>query len=139
MEYTLSMQTATAPLPIERRRSLSGAALRTFFNIARDWRLSTQEQMQLLGLSASSTFFKWKKDPAVTLPRDTLERISYILGIYKALQILLPDNEAADSWVRKPNHAPLFNGRSALERMLSGNVADLFVVRQYLDAERGGW
>lgn len=133
------MQTATAALPIERRRSLSGAALRTFFNIARDWRLSTQEQMQLLGLSASSTFFKWKKDPAVTLPRDTLERISYILGIYKALQILLPEQQAADNWVRKPNQAPLFGGRSALERMLSGNVADLFVVRQYLDAERGGW
>lgn len=133
------MQTATAPLPIERRRLLSGAALRTFFNIARDWHLNTQEQMQLLGLSASSTFFKWKKDPAVALPRDTLERISYILGIYKALQILLPGNQAADSWVRKPNQAPLFNGHSALERMLSGNVADLFVVRQYLDAERGGW
>lgn len=133
------MQTATAPLPIERRRSLSGAALRTFFNIARDWRLSTQEQMQLLGLSASSTFFKWKKDPAVTLPRDTLERISYILGIYKALQILLPKQEAADDWVRKPNQASPFGGLSALERMLSGNVADLFVVRQYLDAERGGW
>ena len=133
------MQTATAALPIERRRSLSGAALRTFFNIARDWRLSTQEQMQLLGLSASSTFFKWKKDPAVTLPRDTLERISYILGIYKALQILLPEQQAADNWVRKPNQALPFGGRSALERMLSGNVADLFVVRQYLDAERGGW
>jgi hypothetical protein len=29
--------------------------------------------------------------------------------------------------------------RSALERMLSGQVADLFVVRQYLDAQRGGW
>lgn len=133
------MQTATVALPIERRRSLSGAALRTFFNIARDWRLSTQEQMQLLGLSASSTFFKWKKDPAVTLPRDTLERISYIFGIYKALQILLPEQQAADNWVRKPNQAPPFGGRSALERMLSGNVADLFVVRQYLDAERGGW
>lgn len=139
MDYTIFMQTATAPLPLERRRSLSGAALRTFFNIARDWRLSPREQMQLLGLSASSTYFKWKKEPAVTLPRDTLERISYILGIYKALQILLPENTAADSWVRKPNHAPLFGGQSALERMLSGNVSDLFVVRQYLDAQRGGW
>lgn len=139
MDYTIFMRTATAPLPLERRRSLSGAALRTFFNIARDWRLSPREQMQLLGLSASSTYFKWKKEPAVTLPRDTLERISYILGIYKALQILLPENTAADSWVRKPNHAPLFGGQSALERMLSGNVSDLFVVRQYLDAQRGGW
>jgi hypothetical protein len=39
--------------------------------------------------------------------------------------------------VRKPNTAPPFGGRSALERMLSGQVADLYVVRQYLDAERG--
>jgi len=39
--------------------------------------------------------------------------------------------------VRKPNNEPLFGGRSALERMLSGQVADLYVVRQYLDAERG--
>lgn len=133
------MYATPAAIPLERRRSLSGAALRTFFNIAHDWRLSTNEQMQLLGLSASSTFFKWKKDPAIALSRDTLERISYILGIYKALQILLPENEAADSWVRKPNHTALFGGRSALERMLSGNVSDLFVVRQYLDAQRGGW
>lgn len=129
---------ATLPeLPRERRRSLSAAALRTFFNIARDWRLSTSEQMQLLGLHAPSTFFKWKKDPDIALSRDTLERISYILGIYKALQILLPDPDAADAWVRKPNSASLFGGRSALARMLSGNVADLYVVRQYLDAQRG--
>lgn len=132
-------QLAALPdLPRERRRSLSAAALRTFFNIARDWGLSTGEQMQLLGLNASSTYFKWKKDPDVALSRDTLERISYILGIYKALQILLPDPAAADAWVRKPNTATLFGGRSALARMLSGNVADLYVVRQYLDAQRGG-
>ena len=78
-------------------------------------------------------------DAQVELPRDTLERLSYILGIYKALQILLPDEQAADRWIRKPNVAPVFAGRSALEQMLSGQVADLYRVRQYLDAERGGW
>ena len=93
----------------------------------------------MLGLSARSTFFKWKKDPNTALPKDTLERISYILGIYKALQILLPDEQAADEWVRCPNIAPLFGGRTALDRMLSGQVSDLYVVRQYLDAQRGGW
>jgi hypothetical protein len=71
------------------------------------------------------------------LPRDTLERLSYLLGIYKALQLLLPEAQAADEWIRRPNEAPLFGGRSALERMLSGNVADLYLVRQYLDAQRG--
>ncbi|MDE0210851.1 MAG: MbcA/ParS/Xre antitoxin family protein [Boseongicola sp.] len=121
------------------RRGLSGPALRTFFRIAGLWGLSVEEQMTLLGLTARSTFFKWKKDPNTVLPKDTLERISYILGIYKALQLLLPNEQAADEWVRRPNAAPLFAGQSALDRMLSGQVADLFVVRQYLDAQRGGW
>ena len=121
------------------RKGLSGPALRTFFRIAALWDLSADEQMTLLGVTARSTFFKWKKDPNTTLPKDTLERISYILGVYRALQILLPDERAADEWVKRPNAAPLFGGGSALDRMLSGQVADLFVVRQYLDAQRGGW
>jgi hypothetical protein len=121
------------------RKALSGPALRTFFRIAELWGLSADEQMTLLGLTARSTFFKWKKATDTVLPKDTLERISYILGIYKALQILLPDEKAADEWVKRPNDAPLFSGQSALSRMLSGQVADLFVVRQYLDAQRGGW
>lgn len=127
------------PAPSIDRRGLSGPGLRTFFRIAEQWGLSVEEQMKLLGLAARSTYFKWKKDPNVTLSRDTLERISYILGIYKALQILLPDPRAADEWVKRPNTAAPFGGRSALDRMLSGQVADLFIVRQYLDAQRGGW
>jgi len=121
------------------RKDLSGPALRTFFRIAQLWDLSVDEQMTLLGVTARSTFFKWKKGADTVLPRDALERISYVLGIYKALQILLPDKKAADEWVKRPNAAPLFAGQSALERMLSGQVADLFVVRRYLDAQRGGW
>ena len=121
------------------RKSLSGPALRTFFRIAELWGLSVEEQMTLLGVAARSTYFKWKKGADAVLPRDTLERISYVLGIYKALQILLPNEQAADEWVKRPNTAPLFAGQSALSRMLSGQVADLFVVRQYLDVQRGGW
>jgi hypothetical protein len=129
--------TPTAP-KIDRRR-LSAPGLKAFFRIAGLWGLSSEEQMTLLGLTSRSTFFNWRRDPAVSLSKDTLERISYVLGIYKALRILLPDDKAADAWVRQPNAATPFGGRSALERMLSGQVADLFVVRQYLDAQRGGW
>ena len=121
------------------RRGLSGPALRTFFRIAELWSLSAEEQMTLLGQTARSTFFKWKKDANAVLPKDTLERISYIVGIYKALQLLLPSEQATDEWVKRPNAAPPFAGRSALDRMLSGQVADLYIVRQYLDAQRGGW
>ena len=121
-------------------REISAAGLRAFFNIARDWGLSTDAQMVLLGAPGRSTFFKWKSAPETAdLKRDTLERLSYLLGIYKALQILLPAASAADAWVKKPNSAPLFGGKSALDRMLGGNVADLVAVRQYLDARRGGW
>ena len=121
------------------RRGLSGPALRTFFRIAKLWSLSVEEQMTLLGLSARSTYFKWKKAPDVVLPKDTLERISYVLGIYRALQILLPDEKAADEWVNRPNAATPFSGKSALDRMMSGQVVDLYIVRQYLDAQRSGW
>jgi len=83
-----------------------------------------------------STFFKWKREPdRARLGRDALERISYVLGIYKALHILLPQPEAADAWVRKPDTA--FAGRSALDRMTRGSIVDLHAVRSYLDAERG--
>lgn len=115
------------------------AALKAFFRIAELWNLNVDDQMRLLGLSAASTFYHWRKNPPAVLSRDTLERLSYIVGIYKALQLLLPDQRSADAWIRKPNEALVFGGRSALQRMLSGNVADLFVVRQYLDAQRGGW
>lgn len=136
----VTARTTAKPAKPLSRRAMAGAGLRAFFNIARDWGLSAEEQMVLLGGPGRSTFFKWKAAPdTAELKRDTLERLSYVLGIYKALQILLPDPAAADAWVKKPNAAPLFGGRRALDRMLGGNVGDLLAVRQYLDARRGGW
>ena len=135
----MSARTQPTPAGGIDRRGLSGPALRTFFRIVDLWDLSVDEQMTLLGLTAKSTFYKWKKNPNTVLPRDALERISYVVGIYKALQILLPDKGAADRWVKQPNSALTFGGRSALERMMSGQVADLYIVREYLDAQRGGW
>lgn len=117
---------------------LSGPALRAFFRIAGAWGLNAAQERTLLGNPPASTFFKWKKERAGNLSRDVLERISYVLGIYKALQILFPDASRADAWLTLPNAAPLFHGQTALDRMLGGNVSDLFVVRQYLDAQRGG-
>ena len=116
---------------------LAGPALRTFFNLAERWKLRVADQRKLLGDPPESTFYKWKRERDGTLSRDTLERVSYLLGIFKALAILFPQPDRADAWLRKPNSAPTFGGKSALDRMLSGNVADLFVVRQYLDAQRG--
>ena len=116
---------------------LGGPALRAFFGLAEQWKLRMADQRKLLGDPPESTFYKWKRQREGVPGRDTIERISYLLGIWKSLQILFPDPAQADAWLHKPNQAPLFGGHSALERMLSGNVADLYVVRQYLDAQRG--
>jgi hypothetical protein len=117
----------------------AAAALRTFFNIATAWELGNAEQQQLLGCRRSM-FFDWKAGRVKAgLDAAALERLSHVFGIYAALQILLPLPERANAWIRRPNSAPLFGGRSALDRMLGGQVSDLFVVRQYLDAQRGGW
>ena len=113
------------------------AALRTFWRLAAAWKLGIAEQATLLGVGRT-TLYQWKKGAAGPLDRHVLERLSYLFGIYAALQILLPVGQRADEWVRKPNAAPLFAGASALERMLGGQVADLYVVRHYLDAQRGG-
>lgn len=115
----------------------AAAALRTFWRLAEAWKLTVAEQTTLLGVGRT-TLYQWRQGKPATLDRHLLERLSYLFGIYAALQILLPLPERADEWVRKPNDAPLFGGRSALDRMLGGQVADLFVVRQYLDAQRGG-
>ncbi len=118
---------------------MAAAGLRAFARIAEAWRLSVDEQLALLGQPPRSTFFAWRKQPEkAALPRDTLERLSNILGIYKSLQILLPEPAAADAWVRQPNSAAPFGGGSALQRMLAGNVSDLNLVRRYLDGVRGG-
>lgn len=116
---------------------LGATALTAFFNITAAWDLSADEERTLLGSPPRSTFFKWKSDRNARLSADTIERISYVMGIYKALRILLPSEAAANEWVKKPNLARGFNGKSALERMMGGRVIDLADVRRYVDAERG--
>lgn len=127
-----------APVPDLSPRRQAEAGFHAFLRIADAWGLSVEEQLTLLGQPARSTYYKWKKEGAATLPSDALERISYVLGIYKTLQILFPEPDRADAWLRRPNAAPLFGGRPALDRLLAGHVADLYVVRQYLDAQLGG-
>ena len=114
------------------------AALHTFWRLCEAWQLDVSEQTALLGVGRT-TLYQWKQGKvAGALDRHVLERLSYLFGFYAALQILLPVGSQADAWLRKPNAAPLFGGKSALDRMLGGQVADLYVVRHYLDAQRGG-
>jgi hypothetical protein len=126
------------PLEVLRTpRETSGPALRAFEAIADRWQLSPKERYTILGLPKSTYFSAKKKMGEATLSRDTLERISYVLGIYGALKILLPRASSADVWIRNQNDNLLFKGHAPIELMLGGKVSDLFVIRRYLDGERG--
>jgi hypothetical protein len=130
---------AQAEQLLQRGSSVTSSLLPAIFAIFSQWRLTGAQQMTLLGLSNEKTLYNWKNQPAkAKLTRDLLERASYILGIYKSLQILLPDQVLADQWLATPNDNPLFNGAAPLDRLLAGQVVDLAVVRNFLDAERGG-
>ena len=114
--------------------------LDAFFRLVDYWGLTVAQAMILLGVTSRSTYMSWKARAPARLAPDTMERISYLLGIHKALRILFSRNEqSVREWVKAPNSNPLFGGRPALERMLSGRVADLYDVRRFLDAQRGAW
>ena len=123
------------PLDLDDPRT-SAIAKKAFFRVLTLWGATNDQARVLLGNPSRSTFFAWKKGAGGNLTRDALERVSSVLGIYKALQILFPDAAQADAWVSKPNAA--FGGRTALDRMTAGNVSDLYAVRAYLDYARGG-
>jgi hypothetical protein len=125
------------PAPSLDERQRDQVALRAFFRLVELWGLSIEEARLLLGRPSRATLYNWKAGKVRSLPHDTLCRVSYLLGIHKALQILYADPALADAWVKRPNQA--FGGQSALDRMLAGDVADLAAVRAHLDAARGGW
>jgi hypothetical protein len=119
-------------------QSSMAAGMRAFFAIAEKWRLTADEATALLGHPGRSTFYNWRKgDVARVHNFDLAARLSYVLGIFKALETLYQRPELADEWVRRPNKA--FGGQSALERMTAGQMVDLAAVRDYLDGVRDGW
>lgn len=112
-------------------------ALKGFFNICREWGCSQDEMMQMLGGISRSTLAKYHKLPYIKLSRDTLERISYILGIYKSLRVMYPTAERANRRIRLATSEIPFSGTSALDFMARGSMKHLMQARRYFDAKRG--
>ena len=119
--------------------ALGRVAVKLFLGICDEWGLSTDQRLILAGQTSRTTLSTWKdkieNGQGVKLQPDTLERMSYISGIYKSLELLFEDRERIKSWPKAPNND--FGGQSALERMLCGRMADLVDVRRYLDGWRG--
>lgn len=119
------------------RIRLTAPGLRTFFNIADDWGLTTDQQRILLGGISKSSLHNWKAGHASALSRDQLERVSLVLGIYKGMALLFADGDGGKRWLTAANTEPVFGGASPLSRMLRGGIEDLYATRRYIDAWRG--
>lgn len=124
------------------RKRLSAPALRTFLAIADLWRLTEEQRLLILGFPSRSTYQSWCKQArehgAITLDVDVLTRISAVLGIHQALQILFPAEQDGVAWLRMPHQATVFGGHPPLDIVTGGTLDGLLTVRRFLDAARGG-
>jgi uncharacterized protein (DUF2384 family) len=128
---------AAADEPRQTGEERQRLAMMGFVRIMELWGVGNAEMRRILGSPPERTFYEWKAGRTRRLPEDTIRRIGYVAGIYKALQILYSDPADADAWVKKPNRS--FGGQTPLERMTGGDVTDLAAVRSYLDAARSPW
>jgi hypothetical protein len=119
------------------RERLSPSAVRAFFNIVDRWDIRDDDAKVLLGGMSNGPYYEMKKNPDRVLDADRLLRISYLIGIFKALNILY-SKKLADAWVRLPNNNRIFAGETPLAYMMKGGVLAMQTVRRLVDARRGG-
>jgi uncharacterized protein (DUF2384 family) len=125
---------------LEERRRLSPAALKALFNIVHHWKIRDEDARELLGGISNGAYYQLKKNPRTpgkSLDQDKLQRISYLIGIFKSLNILY-SQRLADQWMQLPNSNPIFAGRTPLDYVLRGGTPAMDTLRRLLDARRGG-
>jgi uncharacterized protein (DUF2384 family) len=119
------------------RTRLTPAAIAAFFAIVEKWGLRNEDAMALLGGTSNGRYFELKKKHKRALSQDELTRISLLIGIFKALNILF-NMRLANEWPSRPNSNPMFNNARPLELLMRGGVLGMIGVRRLLDARRGG-
>ena len=116
---------------------LSPAAVKGLLKIAKAWELRDDDTRRLMGGISSGTLYNLQKRPNKRLDQDQLTRVSLLVGIFKALNILY-SKKLADNWISLPNTNPMFGGDTPMNYMIKGGVPAMVRVRQLLDARRGG-
>ncbi len=120
------------------RRRLSPAAIEGFLRMMELWRLRDADARQLLGGLSTGSYHAFKKQTVTrVLAHDALTRISLLIGIFKALNILFSE-PLADRWITLPNRNPIFRGATPLSYMLQQGLPGMLEIRRLLDSRRGG-
>ncbi|MEZ4269540.1 MAG: antitoxin Xre/MbcA/ParS toxin-binding domain-containing protein [Myxococcota bacterium] len=121
----------------DERERLGPPAVRAFFRIMDAWSVRDEEARLLLGGMSNGAYYAMKKQPERVLDEDRLRRVSLIVGIFKALNILY-DEALADRWMQLPNRNRLFSGHTPLSFVITGGLPAMATLRRLLDARRGG-
>jgi hypothetical protein len=140
LRYPATRYRAEAPVDLTARRErdrLSTPALKAFFNIMARWKVRDEDARALLGGVSNGPFYEMKRNRGRVMEADRLMRISYLIGIFKALHILHSPG-LADQWVHLPNQHAIFAGQAPLAYMIRGGLPGLQTVRRLLDARRAG-
>jgi uncharacterized protein (DUF2384 family) len=119
------------------RVRLSPPAVKAFFGIVEKWELRNEDAMALLGGASNGRFYDLKKNRDGLLSQDELTRISLLIGIFKALNILF-SQRLANQWTLRPNSNVMFNNGAPLQLLVRGGVPGMIGVRRLLDSRRGG-
>src|SRR5690606_6601755 len=114
---------------------IGDGACRVFVGIVDAWNLSEQERTALLGLDSTANLMAVASTPSGELAPEILERLSILAYIFHAINTLLPDEARADTWMRTPNRAPIFEGCSAIDLMLAHGVEGMRKLRSYLQSQ----
>ena len=140
LQYPASRYRIDRPVDLgarSERDRLSAPALKAFFNTMAAWKVRDEDARSLLGGVSNGPFYEMKRNPGRTLDTDRLTRVSYLLGIYKALHILHSPS-LADEWVHLANNNPVFSGETPLAYMIRGGLPAFQTVRRLLDSRRAG-
>ena len=118
------------------RERLSASAAKAFFNIVDHWQVRDEDARLLLGGMSNGAYYELKKSPDRLVDEDRLYRVSYLIGIFKALNLLYSE-ALADRWMHLPNRNRLFTGQTPLTYVIKGGMPALLTLRRLLDARRG--
>ena len=108
-----------------------------FVKTCQRWQLSHEEQCRLLGYQPSDVIGQLMlAGSIVPSSQDIRDRVGLVVGISLSLGALFDNVVKAEiTWLNAQRDE--LNGKSALEHLLEGRIANLFFVEQLLRQERG--
>lgn len=121
--------------PMPEAHEADRTALKLLVGICHEWRLSSSECSRLAGCSEQQ-LSAWRKSLTdqgdIVLTEAARERAWLVVSIYKWSELNGLNADRGGAWIRRKNTN--MHGRTALEHLLSGDIAQLITLKRYLQS-----